>query len=175
MPSTSSAATRCAFPLREALSATRPLRLRHSISPRMSVTRSSPRCRRLYEWGCHPFLLAYLTRWDLFGLTAAVYSERIRRRATQALVAISPAISYNCFCEADHHTAAMVARSAAMRAHRASLLRAALDQRSGITLLVRPLLIEYEAVMTRIEHSSSAVSRLRNRVFSTPLPQWRSQ
>jgi len=33
---------------------------------------------RLYEWGCHPFLLAYLTRWDLFGLTAAVYSERIR-------------------------------------------------------------------------------------------------
>jgi hypothetical protein len=33
---------------------------------------------RLYEWGCHPFLLAYLTRWDLFGLTTAVYSERIR-------------------------------------------------------------------------------------------------
>jgi hypothetical protein len=33
---------------------------------------------RLYNWGCHPFLLAYLTRWELFGLTAAVYSERIR-------------------------------------------------------------------------------------------------
>ena len=32
---------------------------------------------RLYEWGCHPFLLAYLTRWDLFGLTVPVYSERI--------------------------------------------------------------------------------------------------
>ena len=33
----------------------------------------------LYEQGCHPFLLAYLTRWTLFGLTAAVYSERIRK------------------------------------------------------------------------------------------------
>jgi len=33
---------------------------------------------RLYQWGCHPFLLAYLTRWDLFGLTVPVYSERIR-------------------------------------------------------------------------------------------------
>jgi hypothetical protein len=33
----------------------------------------------LYEHGAHPFLLAYLTRWELFGLTAAVYSERIRR------------------------------------------------------------------------------------------------
>ncbi len=33
---------------------------------------------RLYEWGCHPFLLAYLTRWDLFGLTPAIYNKRIR-------------------------------------------------------------------------------------------------
>lgn len=33
---------------------------------------------KLYEWGCHPFLLAYLTRWDLFGLTQAVYNQRIR-------------------------------------------------------------------------------------------------
>jgi Aromatic-ring-opening dioxygenase LigAB, LigA subunit len=33
---------------------------------------------RLYEWGCHPFLLAYLTRWDLFGITPARYNERIR-------------------------------------------------------------------------------------------------
>jgi Aromatic-ring-opening dioxygenase LigAB, LigA subunit len=33
---------------------------------------------RLYGWGCHPFLLAYLTRWNLFGLTPAVYNERIR-------------------------------------------------------------------------------------------------
>lgn len=32
----------------------------------------------LYERGAHPFLLAYLTRWDLFGLTVARYSERIR-------------------------------------------------------------------------------------------------
>lgn len=34
---------------------------------------------QLYEWGCHPFLLAYLTRWVLFGLTVERYSERIRR------------------------------------------------------------------------------------------------
>jgi hypothetical protein len=34
---------------------------------------------RLYEWGCHPFLLAYLPRWELFGLTIALYSERIRK------------------------------------------------------------------------------------------------
>jgi len=33
----------------------------------------------LFEHGCHPFLLAYLTRWDLFGLTVPVYSERIRK------------------------------------------------------------------------------------------------
>jgi hypothetical protein len=32
----------------------------------------------LYERGAHPFLLAYLTRWELFGLTVQVYSERIR-------------------------------------------------------------------------------------------------
>jgi hypothetical protein len=33
----------------------------------------------LFEHGCHPFLLAYLTRWDLFGLSVPVYSERIRK------------------------------------------------------------------------------------------------
>jgi hypothetical protein len=33
---------------------------------------------RLFEWGCHPFLLAYLTRWDLFGITPAIYNQRIR-------------------------------------------------------------------------------------------------
>ncbi len=33
----------------------------------------------LFEHGCHPFLLAYLTRWDLFGLTPIVYTERIRK------------------------------------------------------------------------------------------------
>jgi hypothetical protein len=32
----------------------------------------------LYEHGCHPFLLAYLVRWDLFGITAPMYNERIR-------------------------------------------------------------------------------------------------
>ncbi len=33
----------------------------------------------LFEEGCHPFLLAYLTRWDLLGLTVERYSERIRK------------------------------------------------------------------------------------------------
>jgi hypothetical protein len=33
---------------------------------------------RLFEWGCHPFLLAYLARWDLFGITSAIYNQRIR-------------------------------------------------------------------------------------------------
>jgi hypothetical protein len=33
----------------------------------------------LYEMGTHPYLLAHLCRWDLFGLTVAVYSERIRK------------------------------------------------------------------------------------------------
>jgi hypothetical protein len=32
----------------------------------------------LYERGAHPFLLALLTRWELFGLTVDRYSERIR-------------------------------------------------------------------------------------------------
>ena len=34
--------------------------------------------RKLYEWGTHPFLLAHFTRWELFGLTPAMYAERIR-------------------------------------------------------------------------------------------------
>ena len=33
----------------------------------------------LYERGAHPFLLAYLIRWELFGLTVDLYSERIRQ------------------------------------------------------------------------------------------------
>ena len=34
---------------------------------------------RLFESGCHAFLLAYLPRWELFGLTIPLYSERIRK------------------------------------------------------------------------------------------------
>ncbi|MGH8315687.1 MAG: hypothetical protein ACRETU_11125 [Steroidobacterales bacterium] len=34
---------------------------------------------RLYEMGCHPYLMGYLTRWNLFGLTVPIYSERMRR------------------------------------------------------------------------------------------------
>jgi Aromatic-ring-opening dioxygenase LigAB, LigA subunit len=33
----------------------------------------------LYEHGCHPFLMSYLTRWELFGLAPIVYTERIRK------------------------------------------------------------------------------------------------
>jgi hypothetical protein len=33
---------------------------------------------RLYELGAHPYLLSYLTRYELFGLTVPVYSERMR-------------------------------------------------------------------------------------------------
>jgi hypothetical protein len=35
----------------------------------------------LYQRGAHPFLLAYLVRWELFGLTAPVFSERMRALA----------------------------------------------------------------------------------------------
>ena len=35
--------------------------------------------KRLYEWGVHPFLLAHFTRWNLFGVTAPIYAERIRQ------------------------------------------------------------------------------------------------
>jgi hypothetical protein len=33
---------------------------------------------RLWEMGVHPFLLSFLTRYEICGLTAEVYSERIR-------------------------------------------------------------------------------------------------
>ena len=34
---------------------------------------------RLYEMGVHPFILSFLTRYEICGLTAEVYSERIRQ------------------------------------------------------------------------------------------------
>ena len=34
--------------------------------------------KRLYEWGTHPFLLGHITRWGLFGVTAALYADRIK-------------------------------------------------------------------------------------------------
>jgi len=33
---------------------------------------------RLYEMGVHPFILSFLTRYEICGLTTEVYSERIR-------------------------------------------------------------------------------------------------
>jgi len=33
----------------------------------------------LFEMGVHPFLLSFLTRYEISGLTTAVYSERIRK------------------------------------------------------------------------------------------------
>jgi hypothetical protein len=32
----------------------------------------------LYQMGVHPFILSFLTRYEICGLTATVYSERIR-------------------------------------------------------------------------------------------------
>jgi Aromatic-ring-opening dioxygenase LigAB, LigA subunit len=32
----------------------------------------------LFEHGAHPFLLAYLIRWEIFGLTEPVFSDRMR-------------------------------------------------------------------------------------------------
>ena len=34
--------------------------------------------KRLYESGVHPFLLGHITRWDLFGVTAAIYAKRMK-------------------------------------------------------------------------------------------------
>jgi hypothetical protein len=34
--------------------------------------------KRLYEHGTHPYLLGHLSRWSLFGVTPAIYAERIR-------------------------------------------------------------------------------------------------
>jgi hypothetical protein len=36
---------------------------------------------RLYEMGVSGFLLSYLPRWEIFGLTVPVYSERMRAAA----------------------------------------------------------------------------------------------
>lgn len=33
----------------------------------------------LYENGVHAFLLSYLTRWTLFGVSVPIYSERIQQ------------------------------------------------------------------------------------------------
>lgn len=34
--------------------------------------------KRLYEWGTHPYLLGHISRWNLLGVTPAIYAERIR-------------------------------------------------------------------------------------------------
>ena len=34
---------------------------------------------KLYELGANAFLLQYLTRWQIFGLSVPVYSERMRK------------------------------------------------------------------------------------------------
>jgi Aromatic-ring-opening dioxygenase LigAB, LigA subunit len=33
---------------------------------------------RMFEMGVHPFLLSFLTRYEIVGLTGPLYSERIR-------------------------------------------------------------------------------------------------
>lgn len=34
--------------------------------------------KTLYEGGAHPFLLGHINRWNLFGVTPALYAERIK-------------------------------------------------------------------------------------------------
>jgi putative PIN family toxin of toxin-antitoxin system len=73
------------------------------------------------------------------------------------VVAISPAISYLELVRLVLDTAVIVA---AMRSDSGAsrwLLRAALEQRTGLALVVSvPLLVEYEAVMTRADHLRAA-------------------
>ena len=60
----------------------------------VQLTRSARRCstgdiKWLYEWGAHPFLLGHMNRWSLFGVTPAIYAERIQTRARSGVVAAS--------------------------------------------------------------------------------------
>ena len=48
------------------------------LSPAEREALLSGDIKRLYEWGAHPFLLGHITRWDLFGVTPAIYAERIK-------------------------------------------------------------------------------------------------
>lgn len=46
---------------------------------------------RLYEMGCHPFLLGHLTRHETLGVTVERYSESIRRARDERELPLGPA------------------------------------------------------------------------------------
>lgn len=50
-----------------------------ALSPKERAALLAGDVATLYEMGTHPYLLAHLCRWGLFGLTVPVYSERIRQ------------------------------------------------------------------------------------------------
>ena len=50
----------------------------YDLTPRERETLLAGDVARLFEMGVHPFLLSFLTRYEIVGLTTAVYSERIR-------------------------------------------------------------------------------------------------
>jgi hypothetical protein len=53
-------------------------RVFHDVAFREAVKSDPAAAIADYEWGTHPFLLAHFTRWGLFGLTPAMYAERIQ-------------------------------------------------------------------------------------------------
>ena len=80
-----------------------------------------------------------------------------RTRSAQCRVAISRAISYFCSVRLVFDTAVMVASIRSDAGASRWLVRAALEARRVLTPVVSvPLLIEYEAVMTRAEHLRAA-------------------
>ena len=50
----------------------------YSLTPQEREALLAGDVARLYEMGVHPFILSFLTRYEICGLTADVYSERIR-------------------------------------------------------------------------------------------------
>jgi hypothetical protein len=48
---------------------------------------------KLWEAGASGFLLSYLTRWDLFGLTVDVYCERMRKASDWRYPEGAPAVT----------------------------------------------------------------------------------
>jgi hypothetical protein len=50
----------------------------YTLTPNERTTLLAGDVARLYQMGVHPFILSFLTRYEICGLTADVYSERIR-------------------------------------------------------------------------------------------------
>jgi hypothetical protein len=50
----------------------------YPLTPEERATLLAGDVARLYEMGVHPFILSFLTRYEICGLTTDVYSEHIR-------------------------------------------------------------------------------------------------